>query len=39
MRNFGNLIGLELWYICTSAYFEIPKCENYKPLVGSSINK
>ena len=34
MRNFCNLIGLE-----HSASFEIPKCENYKPFAGSSINK
>ena len=34
MRKFCNLIGLE-----HSASFEIPKCENYKPFAGGSINK
>ena len=34
MRNFCNWIGLE-----HSASFEIPKCDNYKPFAGSSINK
>jgi len=37
MRNFCNLIGSEQCGI--SAKFEIPTCENYKPFVGSSINK
>ena len=37
MRNFCNLIGSEK--CCISAKFEIPTCENYKPFVGSSINK
>ena len=36
MRNFCYLIGLEQWYF---SEFEVPTCENYKPFVGSSINK
>ena len=36
MRNFCNLIGSEQWYF---SLIEIPTCENYKPFVGSSINK
>ena len=37
MRNPCNLIGSEKCGI--SAKLEIPTCENYKPFVGSSINK
>ena len=36
MKNFCNLIGLEQWYF---SLIEVPTCENYKPFVGSSINK
>ena len=36
MRKFCNLIGSAQ---CISASFEIPTCENYKTIVGSSINK
>ena len=36
MRNFCNLIGSERWYF---SLIEIPTYENYKPFVGSSINK